>query len=202
MFTIKNKTLLRRFTFFFRIHLSLLILAILFLILAGFYPIVRFPEEQIDIEIYPNHVWVKGIYVYKNPLPIPVRQSFTIPLTVDADHPEPFFLSANVVTPRENPITLKYLLGVHRFSLKFDAKEEITVSVKYRQQTPTKNARYILISTKAWRRPLNRGLYRIFLNNVHMTSSSYTLNQSDSFLFFRKEHFMPSKDWIFSWEVI
>ena len=46
MFTIKNKTLLRRFTFFFRIHLSLLILAILFLILAGFYPIVRFPEEQ------------------------------------------------------------------------------------------------------------------------------------------------------------
>jgi hypothetical protein len=168
--------------------------------LTGLYPIVRFPEEQIDIEVYQDHIWVKGIYVYKNPFPFPVIQSLTIPLPMDADHPEPIMLSVKELASHKNPIPLKYLFGAHRFSLNFDAKEEISVSVSYRQQAPKKNARYILISTKAWRRPLSRGLYRIFPKHVRMTYSNYTLNKSDSFFFFQKESFMPPKDWEFSWE--
>jgi hypothetical protein len=111
-------------------------------------------------------------------------------------------LSTGVLAPRKNPIPLKYLLGEYRFSLKFDAKEEIIVSVKYRQQAPANNARYILLSTKAWRRPLNRGLYRIFPKNVRLISSNYNLNRSDSFLFWQRECFMPHQDWVFSWEEI
>ena len=197
----KNLKPLRSLKSFFGFHFPLLLFIILFPFLAGLYPIVRFPEEQIDIEIYPDHVWVQGTYVYKNPFPFPVIQGLTIPLPVDADHPEPFLLAAKELSPGEKPIPIQYLLGVHRFNLTFGAKEEIKVCVKYRQQAPAKNARYILISTKAWRRPLTRGLYRIFLKSVRMTSSNYKLNQSDSFLFFQKESFMPHKDWVFSWEV-
>jgi hypothetical protein len=185
---------------FFRFYVPFVLFGILVLFLAGFYPIIRFPEEQIDIEVYPDYVWVKGTYTYKNPLPFPVTQGFTIPLPVDADHPEPVQLTAKVLTPHEKPIRLKYLLGRHRFSLKFRTNEKITVSVAYRQQAPAKNGRYILLSTKAWRRPLNHGLYRMFLKNVRMTSSNYRLNKSDTYLFFQKENFMPPEDWIFSWE--
>ena len=184
-----------------RYFFPIVLFGILVLFLAGLYPMVRFPEEQIDIEVYPQYVRVKGTYVYKNPFPFPVVQGFNIPLPMDAEHPEPVQLTAKVLTPHEKTIPLKYMLGKHRFSLKFQAKEEITVLVAYRQQAPANNARYILVSTRAWRRPLNQGLYRIFLKNVRMSSSNYKLDDADSFLFFQKENFMPSKDWIFSWEV-
>jgi len=198
---IKNKNHLHNLKPLFRFAVPLFLFGILLLFLTGLYPIVLFPEEQIDIEVYPDHVWVKGTYVYKNPFPFPVTQSLIIPFPMDSDHPEPFMLSASVIASHEKPIPLKYLLGVHRFRLNFAAKEEINVSVKYRQQSSTSTARYILISTKAWRRPLTRALYRIFPKGVRITSSNYELNQSDAFLFFKKEDFMPSKDWIFSWEV-
>jgi hypothetical protein len=34
-----------------------------------------------------------------------------------------------------------------------------------------------------------------------MAFSNYQLSIGDTCLFFQKENFMPSKDWIFSWEV-
>ena len=69
------------------LYSSLLLCALALPFLAGFYPIVRFPEEQIDIEIHPDHVWIIGTYVYKKPLPFPVIQSFTVLLPADTDHP-------------------------------------------------------------------------------------------------------------------
>ena len=49
--------------------LCLLLFAFVFPFLAGFYPIVRFVEEQIDIRVFPDHIKVEGYYVYKNPFP-------------------------------------------------------------------------------------------------------------------------------------
>ena len=185
----------------FRFYFPIVLMGILIMFFTGFYPVVRFPEEQIDVEVCPDYIRVKGTYTYKNPFPFPVSQGFSIPLPVDAELPEPVQLTAMVLAPHEKNILLKYLLGKHRFNLKFHAREKITVSVAYRQQAPSKKGRYILLSTKAWRKPLNHGLYRIFLNNVQITFSNYKLNKADSYLFFQKENFMPSKDWIFSWEL-
>ncbi len=74
------------------LYSSLLLCALVLPFPAGFYPIVRFPEEQIDIDVYPDHVWVKGIYVYRNPFPFPVIQGLVTPLPVNSDHPEPFYV--------------------------------------------------------------------------------------------------------------
>ena len=183
------------------LHIPVLMLGIFFLVLVGLFPFVRFTEEQIDIEVYPNHIWVEGFYTFKNPFPFPVSQSFKFPLPADKDHPEPCMLFAKQLNRSEKALPFVYILGTHRFRLKFDAHEQIKVVVKYRQQTPTKSARYILISTKAWKHPLNHGLYRVFLKDVGLTSSNYKLNQTDSVLLFRRENFMPLVDWIFSWEV-
>jgi hypothetical protein len=182
--------------------MALLLFGGLCLYLAGVYPLIRFTEEQIDVFIHEDHVWVEGKYIYENPFPFPMIQGFTLPLPVDSDHPEPFILVANTLRPDKKPIPLKYVLGVHRFSLKFDAKAKIIFSVTYRQQAPAKSARYILETTQAWKRPLNYGLYRIFPKRVRLTSSNYRLDQSGSYLFFQKEKFMPQKDWMFSWEEI
>lgn len=126
--------------------------------LAGFYPIVRFPEEQIDIEVHPHHIRVKGIYIYRNPFPFPVIQGFSIPLPIDSSHPSPIMLSAEQLTPVKKRIPLRFIFGRHRFNLSFLPKDEIVIVVRYHQHSPNKNASYILTTTKSWKRPLEFGL--------------------------------------------
>ena len=60
------------------LYVCLLYFAFTFPLLSGLYPVVRFNEEQIDIHVHPDHVRVEGQYVYKNPLPFPVVQGFSI----------------------------------------------------------------------------------------------------------------------------
>ena len=168
---------------------------------AGIYPVVSFTEEQIDVVVYPDHVEVSGRYVYRNRFPFAVVQGLSIPLPVDEDQPLPIFVAAWHGTGEE-PIPLRYVLGRHRFELRFAAGEEIHLRVDYRQQAPSGTARYILTTTRPWRRPLRRGVYRAFAKGVTLTSSSYPLEaDSDGASSFVREDFMPSRDWRLSWEV-
>jgi hypothetical protein len=170
---------------------------------AGLCPTVRFPKEQIDIEVYPDHIWVKGTYVYRNPFPFPVIQGFSIPLPIDSSHPSPVMLSAGQLSPIKKRIPLRFLFGKHRFSLTFSPKEEIILIVRYRQHSPDRNASYILTTTKSWKRPLNVGIYRLIPEGVKIMSSNYPLQSKKSNIFlFQRNTFMPQTEWHFSWEVI
>lgn len=193
----------QRKTFYQRIllwpSLFLLILAIPFL--SGLYPVASFIEEQIDIHIKPDYIIVKGQYVYKNSLPFPIKQGFSIPFYQDEYHPGPVMLSAEVCTPEKGPIPVYYVLGKHRFELAFRAREEIRVKIQYRQQASTKDAYYLLTTTKPWRYPLIKGTYRLFQNGVRVISSNYLLKQHNADMFlFEKQMFMPLENWHFSWE--
>lgn len=183
--------------------LALIALLMVFPFFSGLYPIVRFTGERIDIDVFPDHVIVRGYYHYRNPLPFPVRQGLTIPFPVDEDHPEPALLSVRRVTPFESELPVVRMLGTHRFEAAFSAYEEVTVVVEYRQQTATKDATYLLTTTAPWGRPLERGLYRLFPMGVDITGSNYALSLSeDGAMIFKKEDFMPDKEWKFSWEVM
>ncbi len=180
----------------------LLFFALAFVFLGGFYPIVRFVEEQIDIYVYPEHIRVEGTYVYKNPLPFPVIQGFSIPLPVDQRHPPPVLVAAKRLAPRKVPIKLLYLFGKHHFEVAFKAGEEVRVEVQYRQHAPEKNARYILTTSKPWRHPLGQGIYRLIPEDVKIMSSNYPLQSNGAGpLFFQEKGFMPQEDWHFEWEV-
>lgn len=184
-------------------YICLLCFAVAFPFLSGLYPIVRFNEEQIDIHVHPDHVRVEAQYVYKNPLPFPVVQGFSIPLPVDQHHPRPVMVSAKVLSPKEKLLPVRYILEKYRFEMAFRANEEVCVKVHYRQQTRAHDAYYILTTTKPWRRPLIHGTYRLIQRGVQVRSSSYALQPHRSgALIFHKTNFMPEKDWHFTWEVV
>lgn len=169
---------------------------------AGFLPIVRFVRERIDIAVYPEEVRVEGLYVYRNPWPFPVVQGLSIPLPVDATHPMPTDLTATRLAPDAAAIPLRNILGQDSFELRFRAHEEARVIVRYRQLAPTRDARYLLLTTKPWRRPLLHGVYRLLPVGVTVLASNYALQQnSQGILIFQRDHFMPREDWQFSWEV-
>jgi hypothetical protein len=170
--------------------------------LAGFLPIVHFVRERIDIAVYPEEVRVEGFYVYRNPWPFPVIQGFSIPLPVDATHPMPTGLTAMRPAPEAEPISLRHLFGQDGFELRFRAHEEVQVVVRYRQLAPTRDARYLLLTTRPWRRPLEHAVYTLTPHGIALTGSNYTLRLDDQgTLGFERTNFMPPDDWRFRWEV-
>ncbi len=169
--------------------------------LLGFYPIVRFPREQIDVHVYPDHVVVEAWYVYRNPFPFPVVQGYVLPLPAGPQLPTPTDVWAKRLDA-EDEISLRLFRGTHRFALAFRARETVTVYAVYRQETPAHSAWYILTTTQGWHRPLDHGLYRLFPHGVWLTSSNYPL-QADGpdRLVFQRTDFWPTEEWHFAWEV-
>lgn len=182
--------------------LALIALLMILPFISGLYPIVRFTGERIDIDVFPEHVIVRGYYHYSNPLPFPVRQGLTIPFPVDEDHPEPVLLSVRRAVPSEGELPVLRTFGTDRFEAAFSAYEDVTIVVEYRQHSATRDATYLLTTTAPWGRPLERGLYRLFPMGVDITGSNYALSPlEDGAMIFKKEDFMPDKEWGFSWEV-
>jgi hypothetical protein len=170
--------------------------------LAGLLPIVHFVRERIDIAVYPEEVRVEGLYVYRNPWPFPVVQGFSVPLPVDATHPMPIYLTVTRLAPDALPIPVRNILGRDSFELRFRAYEEVRVVVRYRQLAPSRDARYLLLTTRPWRRPLEHAVYTLTPHGVDLAGSNYGL-QSDTrgVLAFERTNFMPPDDWRFWWEV-
>lgn len=170
--------------------------------LAGILPIVRFTDEQIDIRVFADHVVMLGTYGYQNPFPFPVVQGLSVPLPIDSEHPTPVQISARRLGPEQRPLVTRYLLGHHRFNLFFKANERIQIAVEYRQQAPQKNATYLLTTTKPWKLPLERGVYRLMPQQVVITHSNYALApEGNHYIGFERQNFMPQENWSFSWEV-
>jgi hypothetical protein len=182
--------------------LGLIALLLLLPFLAGLLPVVHFVRERIEIAIYPDEVQVEGFYVYQNPWPFPVVQAFSIPLPVDAGHPMPTELTATRLVPDAGPVPLRNLLGRDAFELSFRAHEEVQIIIQYRQYAPTRDARYLLATTRPWRRPLDHAVYTLTLHDVRLAWSNYVLrSDTQGILGFERTGFMPQEDWQFQWEV-
>jgi hypothetical protein len=170
------------------------------LIFSGVYPLVRFPSEKINIHVYPDHIIVEGYYTYKNNWPFPVNQGFTVPFPVDENHPMPVYISVEQIYPSYREIPFSIIMGKYSFEKYFPAGEEITVKVRYYQYASVKNAEYILITTQAWGKQLDNGIYQIFPENTVITNSNYRLKLRKGILLFERNQFMPVENWRFSWK--
>lgn len=184
----------------FSIALFLSVISLPFL--SGLLPIVRFTEERIDITVYPDHVRVRGIYVYNNLLPFQVIQGLTVPLPIDRDNPAPIMLRVTELKPEYERIPVRCLMKAHRCEVAAPARGSVTVMVEYIQYAPGENAHYLLTTTRPWRRPIERGVFRLIPEDVEIIYSNYPLVPVDAgALIFQREEFMPTVDWKFSWEV-
>lgn len=169
--------------------------------LCGLHPVVDFTEERIDIHVYRNEIVVDGFYLYRNRLPFPVHQGLSIPFPVDERHPLPQQLRVRLLDAGQTDIGPLTLWGEQRITLRLDANGSSVVHVQYRQQAPDGDARYILLTTSKWRKPLEKADYRMYAHGVEIVSSNYEMTMDgQGFLGFKRENFLPAEDWIFSWK--
>ena len=171
--------------------------------LSGLLPIARFTEERIAITVCPDHVRVRGTYVYDNHLPFPVIQGLTVPLPIDRDNPAPVMLHVTQLRPVCRRLPVRCLLGEYRCEISVPARCGVTVMVEYIQYAPNDNAHYLLTTTGPWRRPVERGVFSLTPEGVEILNSTYPLVPADTgMLFFQRKDFMPTQDWNFSWKTI
>jgi len=169
---------------------------------------VRFDRERIEINVTSGEIHVRGLYHYRNRLPLPLSFSLGLPFPVDSTHPAPSFYSVSQVSPdgslvQEIP-TRKYH-GHVVFRLFFWPSREKWIRVDYLQGAAASNGRYILLTTSKWNRPLDRGEYVLNLDNSSdLAASNYALQRSadagHAMYSFTRENFIPSEDWVFSWK--
>ena len=180
--------------------LVVLICIIVLPMIANLLPIIRFAEESIDVQVFPDEIRVRGLYAFKNPFPFSLSQTFSYTPAEDVDLPEALDIKARKISPEVEPLPFTDTLGSRRFQLRFAAKETVTIEIEYRQKTPKHYARYIPITLSHRNRPLQFGSYALIPQGVEIVSSSYPLRENGSGVQFYESHrFIHTSQWRFSW---
>jgi len=170
------------------------------------FPRVRFDRERIEVWAAPQQIQVSGLYHYSNPSRLPALLSLGLPFPVDAEHPRPSTYS--VATATEDGRIVDYLRpmesrGEVRFRVPLLSHEEKWVRVDYVQGTSVMRGTYILVTTRKWRRPLEKGEYFLHLaGGLELASSNYkpdVTTVGENTYSFSKIDFYPNEDWRFSW---
>ncbi|MFW5811204.1 MAG: hypothetical protein ACOCWY_06355 [Thermodesulfobacteriota bacterium] len=182
--------------------LVILVIILLLPMIANLLPVIRFSEESIDVQVFPDEIRVRGLYSFKNPFPFSLSQTFSYTPAEDVDLPEALEVKARKISPKIEPLPFTNTMGSRRFKLRFAAKETVTIEIEYRQKTPKHYARYIPITLKHRNRPLQFGSYALIPRGVEIVSSSYPLRENGSGVQFYEGHrFIHSSQWRFSWRV-
>lgn len=167
----------------------------------------RFDEERIEIWAFSGQVQVTGYYHYVNPSYLPASFSLSLPFPVDSMHPRPSSFSIRQVDRAgnsEKEIAVRIYHGDVVFRLGLLPKRDKWIRVDYVQGAGIDEARYILLTTRQWRRPLHRGQYILHLGaGLQLVSSNYPLAEEPSGdlkrYTFSATDFLPSQDWEFQW---
>jgi hypothetical protein len=160
-------------------------------------PPIRFAEETIRLSVDPPYLHVDAEYVFENRSSTDRGTSMFYPFPIDDDHPYPDSIEVEGARHRPHRSGVIWVVRV-------PAQSTASVTVRYRQEARTAEARYILRSTHAWGEPLDRGTYEVSwpsgLRGVRVSyPGSRTEDGGRVHLRFERKKFMPDRDLIVKW---
>jgi hypothetical protein len=189
------------------ISLATILMVVAVYVGCDVFPPVRFDRERIEIWTAPQQIQVSGLYHYANPSILPAFLSLGLPFPVDADHPQPSLYAIAEATADGRvlaQVSPRMRRGKVSFRILLMPRAEKWVRVDYVQGATAPRGRYILTTTRQWRRPLERGEYILHLApGIELASSNYplaavTTGAPDTYAY-SKTDFYPSEDWDFAW---
>ncbi len=176
---------------------------------SGYFTTVQFDRERIDIEAGKGRVRVMGLYLYTNASRLPAILNFKVPFPIDRNHPPPewFALYESNSEGRLLADIMPVVRGnVVAFRLIFRPREAKWIRFDYVQPARTASGRYLLTTTRAWRRPLERADFTLHLPaSCRLIASNYPattrISEGAAQTFaFSKTDFFPDHDWEFIWQ--
>ncbi|MBI4165971.1 MAG: hypothetical protein HY508_09590 [Acidobacteria bacterium] len=175
---------------------------------SGYFTPVRFDRERIDVRVAPGQIHVRGRYHYTNTSRLPAVLTLKVPFPVDSEHPQPewYGLYDSSEEGREGAEIVPTVRGDDvSFRLIFWPREEKWVRLDYLQPTRVSGGRYLLTTTKPWRRPIAKAEYVLRLpSDLTLLSSNYAVSPAPAdgtwqVFTFSKFDFFPERDWEFAW---
>jgi hypothetical protein len=169
-------------------------------------PQVRFEREFIRVVVKANGIRVEGTYVFANDSPAPLAAPLFYPLPVDSLHPWPTSIGVYSADGEEVEFSRSRPDGV-RFRVELPAGGHGSVRVVYEQPSLDGSACYILTTTSAWHRPLERADFEIVVPaGVEIESMAYeaddvVVRENDRVYILTREQFMPAKDLCMRWRI-
>lgn len=176
---------------------------------SGLFTPVRFDQERISVRVQRGRLHVTGLYHYDNPSRLPAWLTLGVPFPVDPHHPVPedFFLSETDEEGRPGaPLASAWWGEEGRVRLFFRPGEEKWIRLDYTQASRVPAGRYLLTTTRAWRRPIARASFFLSLPpGFELVSSNYGVAPSPGnglgrTYTFSRTAFYPEADWEFAWQ--
>jgi len=166
---------------------------------------LSFYKERIEIKINTNHCIVKGIYHFKNSGSLPVIRTIFYPFSDNynitmADSIRVYDLS------QDKPLSFTRNNKNIFFELKIPPDTNRIIEVTFSQNTPDMIMEYILLTTKQWKRPLEKAEYVIKLNSnfiLKKLSIDYdykSVSKDFNIYYITKTDFMPEQNLLVKWE--
>jgi len=125
---------------------------------SGWFTTIHFDRERVEITIASAHVHVRGWYHYVNTSPLPAVLTLGVPFPVDADHGLPIVVrlveASDLNGDGGRAIYARGHGEERRFRLVFGPGEGKWIGLEYVQPTTVTSGRYILRSTRLWRRAI------------------------------------------------
>lgn len=158
---------------------------------------VLFEEEDITFEIKDSVFIVQGLYYFDSP--VEKEYSFLFPFPADPIYGKPCNIRVENISTGD---TIIFRTSKDFSSIAFPAviHGETTLSISYRQKLNANRAKYILLSTNYWGKPLKQVDYKLVTApDLKIKRFSYppdkeiSLNNKRIYLW-QKENFRPVKD--------
>ena len=166
------------------------------------HPQVVFEREHIKMMVNAAGIRVEGLYIFTNNGSAPHHQGLFYPFPVDSLHPE---IEDIAVTVEGDTIAFQRVGDGVGFFIDIPSRASLSFVVSYEQNSLDSSACYILTTTTAWERPLERAAFEIHvpghlkLQWVSYDVDSESESRGTTIYEFVREDFMPEKDLCVRW---
>ena len=164
---------------------------------------LRFTEEDLSFGIEDSIFSVRGVYYFSTDHP--GKYPILYPFPEDEEMGEAYDILVRYIQTDET-IDYKFKKKKNFITFVLNVDDDTPVYISYKQRLYDNFARYILLSTHSWKRPLERVEYKLnIMNDLKITYFSIEPDNEISLDFGRlylwqRENYMPDRDLIFEFK--
>lgn len=170
---------------------------------------LQFVKENLNFEITESEFTVDGIYYFRNTTIDTIRQYLVYPFPQNSELGEVTSVIGSAVYPEKDlDIVKNFNQKAAHFRLKVYPGDTAVTHIVYKQEIRENQAEYILTSTKAWNKPLEKADFTLKVPiHIKIDSLSYNADSlccnKDFYLYkWYFKDFMPDRNFYVSFSLI
>ena len=164
---------------------------------------IEFYKEELIFTLDSSCFSVNGDYFFRNPSNSNLNFRIFFPVSKTPGYSAIDTILIYDVTKPDQPLIVEIKDSVASFSLSFLPFSRKCVKIYYRQHHNGTTARYILLTTQIWQKPLESAKYSLITDkNIIISHFSIPPDQSEDFgekilYYWSRQQFMPDRDFVF-----